>query len=109
MKYVLWLVMVFALAAGLFLILQAWYSILLRLSSKYDLQKRRKYAALLYPVVALISCGLILASIFVFDLVYPEKGVLRLGFGLALIPCILWWIRKVPDLEKLGYGRRRRE
>ena len=89
-----------------FLVFTWWFRHLVRLAERHDLQQRRRLAALHYLAVMLLLGGAMVGTLvpIFFTLVVPAWFVAT-GFVLALLPAAVWWVRRIPALKFLGYGR----
>jgi hypothetical protein len=99
---------VFALFGGYVLLLyRQWFEHLKALAARYDVRERRKRAARRYAIVVLLltvpSLGVVLGSM---RLLGKDHGILVVPLLVcALAPAVIWWVREVPSLRALGYGR----
>ena len=98
----------FAVVGGYaFWICWRWFQHLNSLAARYDLRERRQRAARRYPVVLLLLIAPLLGVLFsAMSLLGKDHGLLLvLMLAGSLAPASLWWVRQIPRLRALGYGR----
>jgi hypothetical protein len=97
-----------ALGIYVFGLFYCWYRHLVTLANRYDIPERRRRAAKWYPIVALLFVAPTLAALFCSVRAIPTSTHLIAGILVfSIAPGVIWWIRKMPSLSALGYGRQK--
>jgi hypothetical protein len=97
------------LGVYIFGLLRWWYRHLKSLAERYDIPERRKRAGRWYPVLVLIFVPPVLITFIWFIRMAPaSKYLVCVAMICSLVPGFIWWIRKMPGLAALGYGRQPR-
>lgn len=95
-----------ALGAYVYGLFHWWYRYLTNLASRYDVPVRRKRAGILFPVVLFLFVLPVLAPFLFSVRAIPTSGLLAVAaLFCSVAPGAIWWIRKLPSLSALGYGR----
>src|SRR5215470_1222247 len=95
-------------ASGLWLhlVYRAWYRHLINLAASHSVERRRKLAALCFPLPLLAVALSFFGAFYSVVQFYPRQYSLSLPvmFGVSCVPNIVWWLRRCASLEALGYG-----
>ena len=95
-----------ALTSLLLFVVTRWYRHAIRLSERYDIAERRRVAARHYIFVVLLLFGLIAGTLLpLIRYIRVPSPVIAFGFLLAVAPGGICWLRRLPTLKALGYGR----
>jgi hypothetical protein len=108
-RYTEVLAMFVGLGWYVFVVYWCWFHHLTALAARYGVAERRRRAEWRYLVVVLLVAAPVVGTIFgamnLWDRAHRLVMVLLLVCAVA--PASLWWIRRLPDLRALGYGRQR--
>jgi len=96
----------FVLGIYTFALFRWWFQHVTALAARYDIPERRKRAARRYFVVmffilvpqasAVLGCISMARELVLF---------VAIAFMCSTAPAIVWWMRRIPSLHALGYGK----
>lgn len=101
-------VIIVGAASGIILLLafRVWFNFLVSLAKKYDIEKRRKIANLVYIFLVIpIYLSIMVSDIYLLMSVGKfNRNFSGLILVLSLLPAIIWYFRKLSFLRSIGYG-----
>ena len=95
-----------ALGIYTFALCHWWVRYLKNLAANYDIPERRRRAARNYLIFLLFIVVPLFGTVFEGVATIPKHvGFVLFGLICSIAPTIIWWVRRMPSLYALGYGR----